>query len=151
MTEPILTTERSPDGYAVLTLNRPGAMNALSSALRRALADTIDELQADPAVRVLILTGAGRAFSAGLDLKELGVSGLSSTRNGAGDMQEAVQVGDPVRALARFTGPVTCTNSLTVGSTNVGTTLASLTSLVATLQAQVAVLQAQVEALQSGQ
>ena len=106
MTEPILTTERSPDGYAVLTLNRPGAMNALSSALRRALADTIDELQADPAVRVLILTGAGRAFSAGLDLKELGVSGLSSTRNGAGDMQEAVQVGDPVRALARFTGPV---------------------------------------------
>ena len=52
---------------------------------------------------------------------------------------------------ARFTGPVTCTNSLTVGSTNVGTTLASLTSLVETLQAQVAVLQAQVEALQSGQ
>jgi hypothetical protein len=52
---------------------------------------------------------------------------------------------------ARFTGPVTCTNSLTVGSTNVGTTLASLTSLVATLQAQVAVLQAQVAALQSGQ
>jgi hypothetical protein len=52
---------------------------------------------------------------------------------------------------ARFTGPVTCSNTLTVGTTNVGTTLASLTSLVAELQAQIAALQAEVDALQSGQ
>ena len=106
MTDDLLLTEKHPDGYAVLTLNRPGAMNALSSGLRRALAETVDQLEADPAVRVLILTGAGRAFTAGLDLKELGVSGLSTTRSGAGAMQDAVQVGDPVRSLARFSGPV---------------------------------------------
>ena len=106
MTDDLLLTEKHPDGYAVLTLNRPGAMNALSSGLRRALAETVDQLEADPAVRVLILTGAGRAFTAGLDLKELGVSGLSTTRSDAGAMQDAVQVGDPVRSLARFSGPV---------------------------------------------
>jgi enoyl-CoA hydratase len=106
MTDDLLLIEKHPDGYAVLTLNRPGAMNALSSGLRRALAETVDQLEADPAVRVLILTGAGRAFTAGLDLKELGVSGLSTTRSGAGAMQDAVQVGDPVRSLARFSGPV---------------------------------------------
>ena len=106
MTDDLLLTEKHPDGYAVLTLNRPGAMNALSSGLRRALAETVDQLEADPAVRVLILTGAGRAFTAGLDLKELGVTGLSTTRSGAGAMQDAVQVGDPVRSLARFSGPV---------------------------------------------
>ena len=61
------------DGYAVLTLNRPEAMNALSAELRTRLAQVVRELEADPAIRVLILTGAGdRAFTAGLDLKELG-------------------------------------------------------------------------------
>ncbi len=65
------------DGVAVITLNRPEAMNALSFALREAIADAFDEVAADPDVRVVILTGAGeRAFSAGLDLKELGQTGL---------------------------------------------------------------------------
>ena len=59
-------------GIAVVTMNRPGAMNALSSALRAQLATTMRRLEADPEVRVVILTGAGdRAFTAGLDLKEL--------------------------------------------------------------------------------
>jgi enoyl-CoA hydratase len=58
---------------ATVTMNRPAAMNALSKSLRRALAEAIADLDADAAVRVVILTGAGeRAFTAGLDLKELG-------------------------------------------------------------------------------
>jgi enoyl-CoA hydratase len=57
---------------AVVTLDRPEAMNALSRALRARLHAAVSELSADPAVKVLILTGAGRAFTAGLDLKELG-------------------------------------------------------------------------------
>lgn len=66
------------DGVAVLTLNRPEAMNALSYALRNELSDAIDAADADPAVRAIILTGEGRrAFSAGLDLKEVGQFGLS--------------------------------------------------------------------------
>jgi enoyl-CoA hydratase len=57
---------------ATVTLNRPEAMNALSRALRTALRDALVELAADDSVRVIVLTGAGRAFCAGLDLKELG-------------------------------------------------------------------------------
>ncbi len=45
--------------------NRPEAMNALSAALRRALAEAVAELAAEPAVGVLVLTGAGRAFAPG--------------------------------------------------------------------------------------
>ena len=60
------------DGIATVTLNRPDALNALSSELRAALVAAFDELQSDPQTEVVILTGAGRAFTAGLDLKELG-------------------------------------------------------------------------------
>ena len=68
---------------ATVTLNRPDAMNALSHALRNDLAEAIDTVAADSEVRVLILTGAGeRAFSAGLDLKELGQFGLSLSPDG---------------------------------------------------------------------
>ena len=61
------------DQVALVTLNRPDAMNALSRALRAELHETLKRLDADPAVKVIVLTGAGeRAFTAGLDLKELG-------------------------------------------------------------------------------
>ncbi len=60
------------DGMARVTLNRPDALNALSTGLRQAISRTFVELQADASVGVVILTGAGRAFTAGLDLKELG-------------------------------------------------------------------------------
>ena len=57
------------DGIAVVTLNRPEAMNALSKAMRSALYKAMTELDADPEVSVVILTGASeRAFTAGLDL-----------------------------------------------------------------------------------
>ncbi len=71
MSDTILGVERS-EGIATLTLNRPEALNALSIDLRRALARACRELRDDPQVGVVILTGAGRAFCAGLDLKELG-------------------------------------------------------------------------------
>ncbi len=65
--------ERRASGVAIVTLNRPGAMNALSVSLRAALNDTMREIREDDGVRAVVLTGAGeKAFSAGLDLKELG-------------------------------------------------------------------------------
>ncbi len=68
----LVTVERS-GAVAVVTLNRPEAMNALSSALRRRLSEAMAEVSADAEVRAVVLTGAGeRAFTAGLDLKELG-------------------------------------------------------------------------------
>lgn len=66
------------DGVAVVTMNRPEARNALNTELRRALPVRLRELDADPNVRAMILTGEDPAFCAGLDLKELGSSGLSA-------------------------------------------------------------------------
>lgn len=96
--EPVLLTRVDPAGFAVLTMNRPQAMNALSAELMTALADAVDAMAANPAVRVLILTGAGRAFTAGLDLKEIGA--------GAGSIGGRAKPRDPVQAIGRFAGPV---------------------------------------------
>jgi crotonobetainyl-CoA hydratase len=56
---------------AVITLNRPGAMNAVNAALSIAAGDALAEFAADPALRAAVITGAGQAFCAGADLKEL--------------------------------------------------------------------------------
>ena len=53
---------------AILTLNRPERLNALSTALRADVARAVAEVKADDAVRVLVLTGAGRGFCSGADL-----------------------------------------------------------------------------------
>ncbi|MDZ7887280.1 MAG: enoyl-CoA hydratase-related protein [Mycobacterium sp.] len=55
---------------AVITLNRPEKLNALSSALVEELHDTLDTIKADNDCRVVVLTGAGRGFCAGLDLTD---------------------------------------------------------------------------------
>jgi enoyl-CoA hydratase len=59
------------DTIATVTLNRPGARNALNRATQYALWDAVAAADADPDVRVLILTGADPAFCAGVDLKEV--------------------------------------------------------------------------------
>ena len=99
-TEPVLLVEKDPAGYAVVTLNRPKALNALSRALRAALADTFAALEADPAVRVVIFTGAGRAFCAGLDLKELGAG------DAGGTIDASSRGRDPKAAMDAFSGPI---------------------------------------------
>lgn len=63
------------DGIATITLNRPHAKNALSTGLQRDLSVGFDRATADEGVRVVILTGAGDAFCAGVDLKEFGTLG----------------------------------------------------------------------------
>ena len=68
---PVVLAERDGRGVVTLTLNRPRAMNALSEAVLAALKAELDGLARDPDVRVVILAGAGRAFSAGHDLKEM--------------------------------------------------------------------------------
>ncbi|MEL7024909.1 MAG: enoyl-CoA hydratase/isomerase family protein [Pseudomonadota bacterium] len=55
-----------------LTLNRPDALNALTPEMLNRLADELDSAALDESLRVVVLTGAGRAFSAGVDLKALG-------------------------------------------------------------------------------
>jgi enoyl-CoA hydratase len=60
------------DGIATVTLNRPEKLNALNRELRLAFCHAMQDLRRDPNVRVVIITGAGRAFCVGLDLRELG-------------------------------------------------------------------------------
>jgi enoyl-CoA hydratase/carnithine racemase len=69
-TEPVLL-RRDEDGIAVLTLNRPQARNALSVALMARLQDSLDAIAGDAAVRVVVIAGAGPAFCAGHDLREI--------------------------------------------------------------------------------
>lgn len=95
MPEPLLY-ERDGD-VAVLTLNRPEALNALSSALLRELVRQFDACDADPSIGAIVLTGQGeRAFTAGMDLKEAaeGTDALSGAD------------ADPAAALDRCRTPV---------------------------------------------
>jgi enoyl-CoA hydratase/carnithine racemase len=59
------------DHVALITLNRPGAMNAVNAALADAVGNALEAAAADDEVRAIVLTGAGRAFCAGADLKEI--------------------------------------------------------------------------------
>lgn len=87
-------TTNTQDGVTTVTLNRPKQLNALSYDLRQGIAETFTWLKDDDATRVIILTGAGRAFCAGLDLKELGQEGFSKP---AVDVHGAVrEVGKPI-------------------------------------------------------
>lgn len=68
---PVIECERGSDGVSVLTLNRPEKRNALSGELLAAIESTLNELGDDPAVRVIVITGAEGAFCAGFDLSEI--------------------------------------------------------------------------------
>ena len=58
------------DAVATITLNRPDAMNALSLAMKRELLAALERARDDARVRAVLLTGSGRAFCAGQDLRE---------------------------------------------------------------------------------
>lgn len=58
------------DGVALMTLNRPERLNAMNRAMLRDIQSALDEVEREPSIRVAVVTGAGRAFSTGFDLKE---------------------------------------------------------------------------------
>ena len=100
MTDLVLVEKAN--GVATVTLNRPEAMNALSKALRKRLYEVMTEIDADPEVRAVVLTGAGeRAFTAGLDLKELG-----STPGALGSANATGADENPVKAIEICRQPV---------------------------------------------
>ena len=70
MTTPQPVLVERHDDVVYLTMNRPHALNALSVDLENALIDALGELERSESVRVVVLRGSGRAFSAGADLKE---------------------------------------------------------------------------------
>jgi enoyl-CoA hydratase/carnithine racemase len=81
MTEVVLMEVR--DAVAVLTLNRPDRLNAWTPELQTCLFDLLDACAADPAVRAIVLTGAGRGFCAGADMAGLQSLAGGDTNGGA--------------------------------------------------------------------
>lgn len=66
-----LLIERHAEGYAVVTLNRPEALNALNTTLTGELGDFLESVADDDSVRCVVLTGSAKAFAAGADIKEM--------------------------------------------------------------------------------
>ena len=86
---------------AILTLNRPESLNAFTSGLRESLLSALNEVNADESVRAVVLTGAGRAFSAGADLKA-----EPMTSGEAVERMLNEEFGASLRAIARMPKPV---------------------------------------------
>lgn len=68
---PDVLFDKRPDGVALITLNRPERLNAMGGQLMPLLAEHLSECARDPGVRCVVLTGAGRAFCAGGDVKDM--------------------------------------------------------------------------------
>ena len=69
--EPLVLRHDRADGLSTLTLNRPGQFNSLSKAMLTAVKAELDAIATNDAVRVVVIAGAGKAFCAGHDLKEM--------------------------------------------------------------------------------
>ena len=85
--EPELLVERT-DGVALLTLNRPEALNALGGDMLSLLLDALRGLAADAGIGCVVLTGAGRGFCAGQDLNDRAVAPGESV-----DLGHSVEIG----------------------------------------------------------
>ncbi len=81
----MIKVEREPDGIAFVVLNRPEKRNAMSPQLHREMCEALDELETEEATKIVVITGAGEAFSAGQDIKPRGARGHGMIRiTGAG-------------------------------------------------------------------
>jgi enoyl-CoA hydratase len=97
--ETVLLTKEA--GIATVTLNRPEQRNALNSAMRTRLGEVLRELAQSDDVGVVIFTGAGKAFCAGIDLKELGGEVKSEA-----SLTSAVTAGPLTEAFAQLPQPL---------------------------------------------
>ncbi|HWV69556.1 enoyl-CoA hydratase/isomerase family protein, partial [Chitinophaga sp.] len=91
------------DGIATITLNRPEVYNAFNDPLSYELQDALKKAEKDPAVRVVVLTGAGKAFSSGQDLR-------ASMESGKRDLSESLRkrYNPIIRAIRNMPKPVIC-------------------------------------------
>jgi 2-(1,2-epoxy-1,2-dihydrophenyl)acetyl-CoA isomerase len=117
-----LIVERT-GAVATLTLNRPGARNALDLAMRQEMLAALDEVEADEAVRVLVLTGAGEHFCAGGDVKS-----MRERRQTAAERRRVQMLNTMVQRLVDFPRPtIAMVDGYAVGA---GTNLALCCDLV---------------------
>ncbi|MGH8790917.1 MAG: enoyl-CoA hydratase-related protein [Cupriavidus necator] len=100
-------------GVALLTLNRPERLNAITPAMRDALQSAFLQAGSDPAVRVAVLTGAGRGFCAGADIGRL--QGVASAAD-SGQPAPAAPTADRYNFVSEFGKPlIACINGVAAG------------------------------------
>ena len=100
-------TERARPGVELVTLNRPERLNAIDVSLLDGLYAALARIARDESCAVVVLTGAGRGFCAGLDLKGIGPSSVSAGLEGpAAGMRGQAYFGDAVATLRRLPQPV---------------------------------------------
>jgi 2-(1,2-epoxy-1,2-dihydrophenyl)acetyl-CoA isomerase len=105
MSDSLLVTVEG--GVATLTLNRPESLNSLDTALKEALAEAVKSVAADEGVRAVVLTGAGRAFCVGQDLREHVGALEAAAASGVGPLDTVLEHYNPlVLALAGLPKPV---------------------------------------------
>jgi enoyl-CoA hydratase/carnithine racemase len=103
--EPLLREERT-GGVLRLLLNRPGARNALSTALMAALQERLDALAQDGALRVIVLASSGPAFCSGHDLKEMNASRREADAGRSAFAKIFAQCSRLMQTIARHPKPV---------------------------------------------
>ncbi len=103
MSDVMLIEDR--DGVRLLTMNRPDKMNALNNALTKAILDNLYAADADPNVRAVVLTGAGRGFCAGADVTEFAGMGNDNPEAGHARARMTTEVHG---AFVRIEVPVIC-------------------------------------------
>jgi 2-(1,2-epoxy-1,2-dihydrophenyl)acetyl-CoA isomerase len=116
MTE--LVVERDDDGVGRIVLNRPEAKNALTISMRDGIVDAVRDFRADPSVRAVLITGAGDAFCAGMDLSASTVAQAGRPGFSARTTSEALRTGVQafIRELWEFDKPtIAAVNGAAVG------------------------------------
>jgi enoyl-CoA hydratase len=98
--------ERETRGQvAILRLNRPEAKNAVSPEVSRTVAQLLDDIEDDPAIRTVVITGTGDVFCAGADLKVVAQGGAAEIANGKGGFAGITQRDFPKPLIAAVQGP----------------------------------------------
>jgi enoyl-CoA hydratase/carnithine racemase len=97
------------DGVATITLNRPERLNAISGPMLDSFSRAFRDADLDRGVRAIILTGAGKGFCSGLDLKDQGPNASNSSVNGSGNLPSKFDLaGSPPMVLHQTDKPVIC-------------------------------------------
>src|SRR5688572_21829404 len=97
-------------GVATVTINRPDKKNAINMEMREQLWTAFEQLAEDDAARAVILTGAGDAFCAGMDVKEMGGGGVATS---VGKMRRLHRIARAIAALKKPT--IAAVNGVCVG------------------------------------
>ncbi len=100
-----IATQVADDGVATLTLTRPDRRNALSIKLRDEITEQLDSWATDPAIRAVVLTGAGSTFCAGFDLDEFAQADLAPTIKDSSHRYHLAVWHFPKPLIAAINGP----------------------------------------------